>query len=427
MLVLFLWKSGKIDPSGTISTQNRMRQIINLQYSKAVCISALVLCLTACQSKSGSGTYETYVVDKGNIETWESTAGYVEPANEVLLLSPTASIITSILKEPGQEVKEGETILVLNTKEVEEKIEQLYDQLAVMQNNLEKTQLAARSNKADLSHSIETKKLKISSIKAALADQEQLLEVGGISPAKFDETKQELVLAEKELQLVQQKNAIKLQQLDADEKGLLLQIEIKEKEIEQQKELLEQLQVKAPSDGIILAIHGKKGEKIQGDKLLVSLSDLTCFKINATIDAKHKNLVVTGKRAYVLVDNTRLAGRIGTIMPKLEDGNMQFSVHLDNNQHPKLIPNQKVDLQIVERARYDVLRLKRGAMISNKKIQHVYIVNGDSANQRELTLGLITDDFIEIKDGLEEGDEVVISTVSAVGKESSVSIEKLKK
>ncbi|TRX72362.1 efflux RND transporter periplasmic adaptor subunit [Carboxylicivirga sp. M1479] len=390
-------------------------------------VLVILLIIASCQPQSGSGIYETYLVDKGNIETWETTEGRVEPANEVLLLSPTASIIGEIKKEPGQKVKEGEVIVVLNTIAVESKIEQLNDQLAVKQNNLEKTRLNARSTKADLSHSIETKKLKISSIKSVMADQEQLLEVGGISQAKFDKTKQELVLAQKELQLVQQKNSIRLQQLATDEKGLLLQIEIQEKELEQQKDLLGRMQVKAPSDGIILGIHGKTGEKIQGDKLLVSLSDLTRFKIKATISAKHKNMIKTGRRAYVVVDNTRLSGRIGTIMPKLEDGNLQFTVSLTDNNHPKLIPNQRVDLQVVKRARYDVLRLKKGAMISNKKVQHVYVVNGDSAEQTELTLGLVTDDFIEIKGGLKAGDEVVISTVSTIENTSSVSIDKFKK
>ncbi|WP_430817613.1 efflux RND transporter periplasmic adaptor subunit [Carboxylicivirga sp. RSCT41] len=383
--------------------------------------------LVSCGGNSGTGTYETYIVDKGNIETWETTEGRVEPANEVLLLSPTASIITEIKKEPGQKVEEGEVLVVLNTKEVEEKIENLNDQLAVKQNNLEKTRLNARSAKADLSHNIETKKLKISSIKSVLADQEQLLEVGGISQAKFDKTKQELVLAEKELQLVQQKNSIKLQQLAADEKGLLLQIEIQQKELEHQQELLNRMLVKAPSEGIILGIHAKQGEKIQGDKLLVTLSDLTRFKIRATIDEKHKRMVKTGKRAYVIVDNERLEGRIGTVSPTLEDGNLSFSVHLTDNNHPKLIPNQRVDLQIVKRARYDVLRLKKGAIISNKKVQNVYVINGDSAEQQELELGLVTDEYIEIKDGLAEGDEVVISTVSKFKDASSLSVDKLKK
>ncbi|MCG8579860.1 MAG: efflux RND transporter periplasmic adaptor subunit, partial [Bacteroidales bacterium] len=313
---------------------------LSQRYVNIVLYFVLVAGLVSCQGNAGTGTYETYIVDKGNIETWETTAGRVEPANEVLLLSPTASIITEIKKEPGQKVKAGEVLVVLNTKEVEEKIENLNDQLAVKQNNLEKTRLNARSAKADLSHNIETKKLKISSIKSVLADQKQLLEVGGISQAKFDKTKQELVLAEKELQLVQQKNSIKLQQLAADEKGLLLQIEIQQKELEHQQELLNRMVVKAPSEGIVLGIHAKQGEKIQGDKLLVTLSDLTRFKIRATIDEKHKRMVKTGKRAYVMVDNERLEGRIGTVSPTLEDGNLSFSVHLTDNNHPKLIPNQ---------------------------------------------------------------------------------------
>jgi len=389
-------------------------------------IVVIAILVTACQTKKGSGTFETYVVDKGNIETWETTEGIVEPANEVLLLSPTASIITQINKEPGQKVEEGETIVVLNTKAVEDKIDQLNDQLAVKHNNLEKNRLTARSTKADLKYSIETKKLKISSIKSVLADQEQLLEVGGISPAKFDKTKQELVLAEKDLQLVQQKNSIKLAQLGTDEKGLLLQIEIQQKDLERQKELLKSMEVKAPSDGIVLDIHGKVGEKIQGDKLLVTLSDLTRFKIKADIDEKHKGMIKTGRRAYVLVDNTRLEGRIGSIMPSLENGNLQFSVYLTDNNHPKLIPNQKVDLQIVKRARYDVLRIKKGALLNNKKVQQVYVVNGDSANQKELKFGLITDEYLEVKEGLLEGDEVIISSAVVVRNGVSVSVDELK-
>ena len=389
-------------------------------------IVVIAILVTACQTKKGSGTFETYVVDKGNIETWETTEGIVEPANEVLLLSPTASIITQINKEPGQKVEEGETIVVLNTKAVEDKIDQLNDQLAVKHNNLEKNRLTARSTKADLKYSIETKKLKISSIKSVLADQEQLLEVGGISPAKFDKTKQELVLAEKDLQLVQQKNSIKLAQLGTDEKGLLLQIEIQQKDLERQKELLKSMEVKAPSDGIVLDIHGKVGEKIQGDKLLVTLSDLTRFKIKADIDEKHKGMIKTGRLAYVLVDNTRLEGRIGSIMPSLENGNLQFSVYLTDNNHPKLIPNQKVDLQIVKRARYDVLRIKKGALLNNKKVQQVYVVNGDSANQKELKFGLITDEYLEVKEGLLEGDEVIISSAVVVRNGVSVSVDELK-
>ena len=59
-------------------------------------------------------------------------------------------------------------------------------------------------------------------MKSDLADQGQLLEVGSMSPAKFEKSKQELTLANKELEMIQLKNSIRLQQLEVEERGLEL-------------------------------------------------------------------------------------------------------------------------------------------------------------------------------------------------------------
>lgn len=266
----------------------------------------MLFILSACQPKQSKlmeGKYESYLIDKGDIESYQTAEGHVEPANEVILLSPASSIVKQIIKGPGQRVTQGETIIKLDSKAVKDKIEQLNDQLAVKHNSLEKTRLNAKGTRADLSYSEETKKLKIASIKSTLADQHQLLEVGGISQAKVDKTKQELVLAEKELKLAKQKNTIKLAQLATDEKGLLLQIEMQQKELKQQQELLSKMDVKAPSDGIILNIHAKEGEKIQGERILANLSDLTRLKVEASIDANNRWMIKIGRRAILMLIN----------------------------------------------------------------------------------------------------------------------------
>jgi len=396
--------------------------------SDSLVVAIACVSFIACQPKQSvlvENEFETYIVEKGDIEEFVKTDGIVAPANEVILISPAPSVVKSIVNEPGRQVKEGDVIIKLQTKPIEETIENLNDQLAVKQNNLEKNRLNAESIKADLSYNAETKKLKISSIKSTLVDQKQLLEVGGISQAKYDATKQELVLAEKELNLVKQKNAIKLAQLEAEEKGLILQIEMQQKELKQQQELLGQMDIKAPSDGIVLSIHAKEGEKIQGDKLIAVLSDLSRLKVNAAVDGKYKSRIKTGRKAYVILDNERLEGRIGTIMPQLESGNLQFSIFLLDNNHPKLIPNQKVELDVVTRARYDVLKLKNGDLINNrKKDQELYIVHSDSAILKEVKVGFSNGVFYEVKEGLNEGEEVVISSKSALNNIPVVKIQK---
>ena len=385
--------------------------------------------LTACQQRQSSlveGKFETYIIDRGHIETFETCEGYVEPANEVLLLSPASSIVEKIIKGAGQQVTEGEVIIELDTKPVNDKIEQLNDQLAVANNNLEKTILNAKSTKADLLFGQETKKLKIASIKSTLSDQKQLLEVGGISQAQVDKTGQELILANKDLQLAEEKNTIRLAQLAAEEKGLLLQIEMQEKELLQQRNLLKMMQVKAPSNGIILNIHAKEGEKIQGEKLLVSISDLSRLKVEASINEKHRRLIKIGRKANVLAGDERLQGSISSIMPRLDNGNLHFSVVLTEDDQSKLIPNQKVELHVLKAAKYDVLRLKKGPLVDSRENQSLYKVNGDSAIKQDFTFGLITDKFAEITDGAQEGYEIVIATSAPLSNLNSVKIERQK-
>lgn len=376
------------------------------------------------QSTISEGEFETSRIERGNVETYVLTEGVIEPANEVILLSPAASIIKKIHKEPGQQVEKGEIIVQLDTHGVEARIENLNDQLQMKENTLQKTRLNARSAKIDLAYNAEVKKLRIASIKSVLADQKQLLEVGGVSPAKIEKSKQELVLAEKDLQLITEKNAIRLAQLDTDEKGLLLQIEMQQKELQDQQDLLERMQVKAPSNGIILSVVGKEGEKIAADKLLVNMSDLTRFKVRATIDDDYKSLLVTGRKAYVAFEKTRLEGRIGTINPTLKEGRISFYVRLSQSNHPQLLPNQKVALQIVERSRKNVWRIPNGEAFGKQKEQNVFIIRDDSAFRQEIKFGLMTDDYLEIETELDSMSQIIISNTSRFKHQESIQIEK---
>lgn len=75
----------------------------------------------------------------GEVISTTQATGVIESENEVILLSPAASIIKSILKEPGNKVQAGDIILQLQTEPVLDEIERLKDQMEVKRNNLEKT------------------------------------------------------------------------------------------------------------------------------------------------------------------------------------------------------------------------------------------------------------------------------------------------
>lgn len=364
--------------------------------------------------------YQTSVVDRGQVFLSIEGIGVVEPENEVILLSPSNSIIKKINKEPGSQVKLGEVIIELDEKPTLAEIEQITDQLEVKSNSLERSRFEGQMARIDLDYNVEVKKLRITSIKSQLADEEQLLSVGGISSAKLDETKQNLVLAQKELDMVLKKNAIRLNQMKTEESGLLLQIEIQEKQLADKMEMLSKLKIKAPSDGIILAIAGKEGEKVGNDKMLITMSDLTTFKVKGMIDEKYSDYIKTGNSVFVFQEGEKINGTIGNITPAVADNKIQFNVHLDTLNNSKLIPNQSVKLQVLMSVKDEVLRISANNDFKSNSKRTVYILDSGKMIQREVTFGMKGSDFQEVISGLSEGENVILTNSPSILQSNTV-------
>ena len=383
----------------------------------AVSVLAAIVILFILSRKSGipsfltsnTNNYQTSVVDRGKVIIPLDATGIVEPENEVILLSPLTSIIRKIRKEPGSQVKKGEVIIELDPEPTKSEIEQISDQLEVKSNSLERSRLEGQMARIDLDYNVEVKKLRITSIKAQLADEEQLLSVGGISSAKIEETKQNLVLAEKDLDVIQKKNAIRIKQMKTEEMGLDLQIDIQKKQLADKITILSKCDIKAPSDGIILSVSGKEGEKVGNDKMLITMSDLTTFKIRGLIDEKLSEQVKTGNPVIVLSENEQLAGSIGNVTPTVAENKIQFNVHLENSNNPKLIPNQTVKILVLKSLKNDVLRISANNNFKANSEQTVYILDSGKVVSRIVTFGIKGNEYQEVISGLNEGEKVILS------------------
>jgi HlyD family secretion protein len=363
----------------------------------------------------------TATVEMGKVVKSVPGKGIIEPENEVLLLSPAASIITEIVHGVGNRIEKGDVILRLDDEPIRVQIDQMHDQIEVNNNNLEKTILNARNTRIDLDYNVEVKRLSIISIKSELADQQQLLEVGGISPAKVEKTKQELTLAEKDLSTILTKNEIRLRQLAAEEKGLRLQIEMQQKQLNNLSDLLNNMAIRRSSAGIILEINGKVGEKVSVDRVMVRMSDLSTFKVRASIAETYGDIAKTGKRVLLNVDGAEFLGKVGSVSPSIKEGNIEFDVFLSESNNMRLRPNMTVDLMLVVEQRDSVMRIKSGpALEKNQNL--AYIKKDDMALLKKFETGLIGDQYVEIRSGLTLGDTIIISDVSFFRKKNEVTL-----
>ncbi len=363
-------------------------------------------------------------VDKGDIYQVIPAMGTVEAENEVLIRSPYPSIVKQIIKEPGSKVKQGDLILVLEDGPIKDEISKINDQLDLKRNTLEKNKLSEVSANVDLNYSEEVKKLNITSLKSQLADESQLLEVGGISPAKIEKTKEEIALAEKDLVMLKQKNGIRVKQLKAEETGLVLEINMQEKELSDKMKILGQMHLTAPSSGIVLSITNKVGEKVNTDNVLIRMSDLSTFKISGSAEDKQAEFIKTGRKVFAIIDNDRLPGAIGIVNPMIENGKVQFNVHLEEKSHPKLLSNQRIVLWVVGAEAENTKRIKNLGLFDKESMNTLYVLNNGTAVRREVTTGIKNPDYIQMLTGVEEGEKIILPKrgMSAFRNEKSVVI-----
>ncbi|MDD3365621.1 MAG: efflux RND transporter periplasmic adaptor subunit, partial [Syntrophomonas sp.] len=60
----------------------------------------------------------------------------------------------------------------------------------------------------------------------------------------------------------------------------------------------------------------------------------------------------------------------------------------------------------------EVLAIPKDALTSQKGLYYVFIPEGGQAKRQEVKIGAIMDQMVEIKDGLKEGQPIVVSNVN---------------
>jgi HlyD family secretion protein len=88
-------------------------------------------------------------------------------------------------------------------------------------------------------------------------------------------------------------------------------------------------------------------------------------------------------------------------------------VNLEQGDHPKLRPNQKVKLMVIKHQKNQVARIQNGDAIGSSGKQKLFVINNGKAVKKEVNLGMISSEYVEVKEGIAVGDCVIVSGIPA--------------
>jgi len=352
----------------------------------------------------------TGVVRRGGIEATLLAAGTVIAASERVIACPAEARIERVLRRPGDVLNEGDAILALDTSEVRLDLERLEDRLAQTENDASQARLDIAETLAELESRVEGERLDLEMARYKL-DQAHRLDGDGLiadeslKQAEVAVKKAEIEVrrSEEEMVAARRSHEMRLERLDLD-------ASILRKERDDKQRLLELATTRSPVAGVLTWVAEDEGAVMTRGAVLARVADLGSFRVEATLSDTYASRLRPEQDVRVRLDERTLPGRVATVLPAVESGTVGFTVELDEPSAAGLRQNLRVDVLVVTERRTDTLIVPRGPFVQGGGDRHrVFVLRGDRAERTDVRLGLVGHESFEVLEGLNEGDEVIVS------------------
>lgn len=352
-------------------------------------------------------------VTEGTIQSLISATGTLVPETEKSLVSPTATRITEVLADPGQEVNKGDLLLVLDTTETQAELDRLGEEIALNKTQLRSKLLELQESATDKASTIELLEIDLRSRETRVARLRKLSENGGVSEDELLEA--ELNVQRTEVEIRQTRAALETLKLRrvAEEERLNLELNILLSRRQTQMRLVSTSEIRSPIDGVVTWLKPDAGAAVAQGELLARVAQTDGYAAQASVSDFYAPELKPGMKVNVTSTSGELTGTLARILPVPNASTLLLYVDLDNPQAGWLRANLRVDLGVVTAQRTGTRLLRRGAGVSGGVQQQLFRVEGSVATRVPVEIGLSNEREVEILTGLEPGDQVVISDTAA--------------
>jgi HlyD family secretion protein len=177
---------------------------------------------------------------------------------------------------------------------------------------------------------------------------------------------------------------------------------------------LDSLRVRAGVEGVLQEVPVEVGQSVAAGTILAKVAQPTHLKAQLKIAETQAKDVQLGQKASIDTHNGVIAGHVVRIDPSVLEGTRTVDVTLDDPLPPGAVPDLSVDGTITIERLTDVLYVGRPTLGQpNSKITLFKLMNGGKEAVRvPVTLGRASVSTIEIVQGLQPGDEVILSDMS---------------
>src|SRR5437763_2149369 len=406
---------------------NRRRRILIISTTLAVLVILVVFVLLVWRWRKGPAEEEkaTPVVsvkvakaERGAIATEIPAVGTICPRDKAEFAAKVSAQIKTMALLKNKFVKAGEVIAVLESRD-------LRAQSAEAAAALNEARASERSlitgtipkTNAEDQKALFDARAKVNNTRALYERRRVLYERGGISKKDLEASQLDLTTAEDELRLQEQTVTLRARSLNPNDRALAAA-----KTAQAQQHLatldaqLSYATIRSPITGIVTDQFQYEGEFASNGGKLVTIADTSTVIVKAPFADTVAAQLKMGDAATVVPTDTsaeEMRGQITLLSRSSDPTNRTVEVWVTlGNGAGKLRANVAAQVTVLANSKSDAVIIPSAAITldaTNANEGTVMVVDAQNvAHETKVTVGIRTADQIEIIDGLQGGETVVI-------------------
>ncbi|MGB9682790.1 MAG: efflux RND transporter periplasmic adaptor subunit [bacterium] len=382
---------------------------------------------------------ETYTVQRGDFLLSVSADGTLTPAQSLDITSEVSGNVIWIINNGinGIKVKKGDILVKIDPTDYQNAFSQAQLNYRNAELKLQQSISALESQRKQSAQDINSAQasrdnafLQYQRAKTQYENSRRLYKSGGITldQLETDRTTYETALnsynqAEANLKTVRSTSEMKLQQMEKDVELAKVAVDQAKLNMETAKQNLDNTQIRAPFSGVVANVNISVGQRVVANNtVLLSVLDPSNLELDLEVDETDIPKVSVGLPVRITTDafpNDEFSGKVKSISPnaKIVNNIPIFDVLIGiPNTSGKLRSGMSATGEIILTEKKNVLLVPLKAVKRVGRRAYVEVLKDGKVSLTRVTLGEDDGTNVIVKNGLEEGMQVVLTPNSTVAR-----------
>ena len=339
-----------------------------------------------------------------------SAQGVVVAAVAPKLYTTTAGTVT-LNVNAGDTVSEGDLIATVDSPELTNELGREQATLDSLETNLKRREIENRKDILKARQVVDLAQVELTAAERELRRAEQSWEYQVISLQDLEKAQDEVDRSRIALRHATEESQLNIESLRFDLETLRLERDRQRLNVANLERRVEELELRAPVGGMVGTLAVERRQVVPANAEVATVVDLSALEVELSIPDSYADDLVIGSDVTVKFGGAEHLATLISVSPEVINSTVSARVRFAEEQPAGLRQNQRVSASIVLESIPEALVVERGPFYDTGGGRIVYRVEGDVAVRAQIETGSTSVSQIEILDGLDEGDVVIISEI----------------